>query len=60
MRDQAYSLADDLPPAREPLEPIITGWRDVVGILAGTAVLLLCFIALLVWTVILPATQVQP
>jgi hypothetical protein len=49
--DMAHSYYDELPPYREPLQPIITTWREAAVILFQSGLILLgmilFFVALL-------------
>ena len=53
----AHSYRDEIPAPRRPIEPIITGWREVGEILLGVAVLatLLLGIPFLLWLAWTPA-----
>ena len=52
-RNLAHSYLDELPPVREPIEPIIQGWgdalriiRDVLLVLAGGTMFFLGLLAI--------------
>jgi hypothetical protein len=50
LRDSlAHSLTDELYPPRQPIEPIIGGWREVREIVGGFVLLILIGVAFWLW-----------
>ena len=47
MRNLAHSYADELPPARQPIEPIVTSWWEAAKIIGMAAVVLAIMLAVL-------------
>jgi hypothetical protein len=59
-RQMAHRYADELPPPRPVIEPVIGGWREVREILAGFVVLALLGAAFWLWAAIASASQAVP
>lgn len=54
----AHSYADELPPPRPTIQPVVGGWREVREILAGFVVLALVGAAFWLWMAIGAVNQV--
>jgi hypothetical protein len=46
-RPLGHTYADEIPPPRPPVEPVVTSWREAVGILLQAALILLGIWAIL-------------
>lgn len=57
-RRLAHSYADELPPPRPVIEPVIGGWREVREIIAGFVVMALIGAAFWLWMAIGSVHQV--
>lgn len=49
VRRPAHSYLDELRPARAPIEPIVTSWKEALSILWQAGLLIVLFVAI-AWT----------